>query len=776
MSTSMPDQSNSSEVISKSSKLRSSAVIPSVPYNSGCNCFWISANLARSAASSCSFFFRASSSLFCLALACACGDNPPNKAFLSCSLESWMNPEPFAAPSEHERNALFGGLSPQAQAKAKQKREEEARKKKEQEEAAERARLAEIQKQLQPELYGTEGITADDLNFDDLDMTSEELDWSGIDVDMTNLKRNSHILKIIMEGADLRSYSKQVDQDLWEVQQGTISDYLQESKAIAVLYEQMTASDTVLGQIEDILSRFQTDIGNVGSEIKKLQDECYLHQIGLTNRKGVQKKVKQFIEDVSVSDDLQKVISHGEVNSIYLRYLTEFNKKMAYVESHKMASNNQIRSIADIEPDLEDLKYKAVKKVKSFLLQVLYASKTYDLMKKNHLTLLEYNYLYQFLFKHAPDVANEVKNVYKDTAGKLYIGYFKAAVATATKLQYEIANKNDLLGIEEGRMSSIFSGRKPIKNKTSVFAMGVRQQMVDEMDEIAPALVDDGEKKPYEFFFKSLLYLLMQSVTVETKFTQDFFLVDDGNSFDTDIFGRVLQMYNENIDYYISTTYDSIAVFLMIVLVSKYKSIMNKRLIYGLDSFFDGIYQKLASRFFQVFDLNVQSVKTAQAKDLSSVDFAPHYVTRRYAEFQVSILTLANLLEDKDSNFMKQLNQQMGKLREEIEKLLIRLADSKHKDWRSKTIFLMNNYDLILNVMGEKNLTSAETAQFQKLLDIKGTDYAGDELNRSFGRLITFVKDYGQHVSGKDTSPTGEEKISAREGTFQVEFKLNFFF
>jgi hypothetical protein len=46
--------------------------------------------------------------------------------------------------------------------------------------------------------------------------------------------------------------------------------------------------------------------------------------------------------------------------------------------------------------------------------------------------------------------------------------------------------------------------------------------------------------------------------------------------------------------------------------------------------------------------------------------------------------------------FITVLNQNLARLREEMEKLLVRLADTRYKDWKSKTIFLINNYDLIL--------------------------------------------------------------------------------
>jgi len=169
----------------------------------------------------------------------------------------------------------------------------------------------------------------------------------------------------------------------------------------------------------------------------------------------------------------------------------------------------------------------------------------------------------------------------------------------------------------------------------------------------------------------------------------------------------------------------------------------------------------------------------AVAKDLSSIDFAPHYVTRRYAEFMVSILYLSTISEDMgDISFVKNVNHSLCRLREELEKLLIRLADAKHKDWKSKTIFLMNNYDLIVNVMNERGISSVDGLQFQKLLELKCTDFAQDELNRSFGRIITFVKDHGGLVQDKKpqsnaSTPVLSQHNNHTDSDAGVEGKIN---
>jgi len=83
----------------------------------------------------------------------------------------------------------------------------------------------------------------------------------------------------------------------------------------------------------------------------------------------------------------------------------------------------------------------------------------------------------------------------------------------------------------------------------------------------------------------------------------------------------------------------------------------------------------------------------------------------------------------------------------------------------------MNNYDLVLSVMAERNLTSVDGTQFQKLLSMKSADYAADELNRSFGRLITFIKDYGSTVQhgNKNLENNSRTQVASDSKSIDVE-------
>ncbi len=63
-------------------------------------------------------------------------------------------------------------------------------------------------------------------------------------------------------------------------------------------------------------------------------------------------------------------------------------------------------------------------------------------------------------------------------------------------------------------------------------------------------------------------------------------------------------------------------------------------------------------------------------------------------------------------------------------------------------------------------MTSGDSAQFQKLLDIKTNDYAQEELRNSFGKLLNFVKE-NAHAIKEDSNSEGkqeEKKLNVREG------------
>lgn len=109
--------------------------------------------------------------------------------------------------------------------------------------------------------------------------------------------------------------------------------------------------------METLLTKFQLDINNIGTQIKTLQDACLSKQIRINNRQAVQQRLINFMEGVVVPETLAESISVGEVNEAYLEFLTEFNKKMTFIENQKASSPSRtLMAVQEIEPRIYSLR------------------------------------------------------------------------------------------------------------------------------------------------------------------------------------------------------------------------------------------------------------------------------------------------------------------------------------------------------------------------------------------------------------------------------------
>jgi len=630
---------------------------------------------------------------------------------------------------------------------------------------------------------GPSDINADFLDIERLDITTEDLQLETLDDDMEHIISNQKLQEILKGTTNLKEYSKDVETKLFEVERGTIGDYLKEGEAIASLYRQIGACDVVLEQLESLLTNFQTDIKNVGTEIKMLQEQCLAQQMKITNRKNVQDQIHSFTAESGISEAMEETLARGEINEKYLKMLLDFNRKMAFVENQKVGPSMKRtpsedivrpsldqqraainRTIRDIEPKVESLKHKAINRIRQHLMNQFHSFKSAEDLKKHHKELLQYGYLYQFLFKHAPDVAEDLKANYKSVTARLYLNYFKSYVQATSKLRYEIANKNDLVGVDDSKSLGFFSGKRTIKYKASVFALGIRQKIVDELDKPTALLLNSSnEKYPYEVLFKAILFLLMEKVTDEMGFTQDFFLFDMDWDLFNDIFGKVIEIFQENLAGYTTTSFDPVGICIIVVTLQKYKVLMSKRLVSVLDPFFESAMNDLVDRFFYVFELNTTSIRNVQPKDiLQSIELQPHYITRRYAELVVSVLYLSAISSEMgDKTFVERMNLNLDRMREEMAKCLMKMCEAKFKDWRSQTIFYINNYDLIVSVIKEREMKGADVAKWEKNLTIKINDFTVAEMKKPFGKLLEFAAVHGPSVADDNNNEDG--KTTAKE-------------
>ncbi|XP_015574913.2 vacuolar protein sorting-associated protein 52 A isoform X2 [Ricinus communis] len=596
------------------------------------------------------------------------------------------------------------------------------------------------------------GAFVGDLTVEE-DAASDDISLEGLEQELEECKNDDVVANILSKGTTLRDYTKGVENNLRQVELDSIQDYIKESDNLVSLHDQIRDCDSILSQMETLLSGFQAEIGSISSDIKILQEKSMDMGLKLKNRKVAESQLAKFVEDIIVPPRMVDVIVDGEVNDEYLRTLEILSKKLKFVEVDPLVKG--AKALKDVQPELEKLRQKAVSKVFEFIVQKLYAlrkPKT-NIQILQQSVLLKYKYVISFLKEHGKEIYIEVRTAYIDTMNKVLSAHFRAYIQALEKLQLDIATSSDLIGVET-RSSGLFSRvREPLKNRSAVFALGERINILKEIDQ--PALIPhiaeaSSQKYPYEVLFRSLHKLLMDTATSEYLFCDDFF---GEESIFYEIFAGPLAVVDEHFSSILPNCYDAIGLMLLIRIIHQHQLIMSRRRIPCLDSYLDKVNISLWPRFKMVFDLHLSSLRNANVKTLWEDDVHPHYVMRRYAEFTASLIHLN--VEYGDG----QLELNLERLRMAIDDLLIKLAKTFTKP-KLQIVFLINNYDMTISVLKEAGPEGGKIQlHFEELLKSNTALFVEELLLEHFSDLIKFVKTR----ASEDPSSNSEKPITVAE-------------
>ncbi|KAI7983166.1 Vacuolar protein sorting-associated protein 52 A [Camellia lanceoleosa] len=574
---------------------------------------------------------------------------------------------------------------------------------------------------------------AGDLTVEE-DTNSDDISLEGLGQELEECKNDDVVANILSKGAKLREYTKGVENNLWQVELESIQDYIKESDNLLSLHDQIHDCDSILSQMETLLSGFQAEIGSISSDIKVLQEKSMDMGLKLKNRKVAESKLAKFVEDIIVPPRMIDIIVDGEVNDEYMRTLENLSKKLKFVEADLMVKTS--KALRDVQPELERLRQKAVSKVFEFIVQKLYAlrkPKT-NIQILQQSVLLKYMYAISFLKEHGKEVYVEVRAAYIDTMNKVLSAHLRAYIQALEKLQLDIVTSSDMIGVE-ARSTGLFSrGREPLKNRSAVFALGERINILKEIDE--PALIPhiaeaSSRKYPYEVLFRSLHKLLMDTASSEYLFCDDFF---GEESVFHEIFAGPIAVIDEHFNSILPNCFDAIGLMLMIRIIHHHQLIMSRRRVPCLDSYLDKVNIALWPRFKMVFDMHLSSLRNANVKTLWEDDVHPHYVMRRYAEFTASLIHLN--VEYGDG----QLELNLERLRMAADDLLVKLAKMFPKP-KLQTVFLINNYDMTITVLKEACPEGGKIQlHFEELLKNHTAVFVEELLVEHFSDLIKFVK------------------------------------
>ncbi|XP_055684626.1 vacuolar protein sorting-associated protein 52 homolog [Lutzomyia longipalpis] len=549
---------------------------------------------------------------------------------------------------------------------------------------------------------------------------------------------DEEVQEILKTGTDLRQYSQQIEREFNEVENRSINDYIKESQNIAKLHTQIGACDEILERMESMLTNFQDVLSNISTEITSLQKKSVSMSVQLTNRQSVRAQLSQFIEDMAIPEEMIAAIMETPVvEKDFLVHLNQLNHKLTLV---KELSFKESASVNDVREVLENLKIKAMTKIRTYLLEQIYKFRkpmTNYQVPQN--AMLKYKFFFEFILSNERQVAQEICGEYVDTMGKIYFSYFKSYSSRLAALQYEeAASKDDLMGIEDTVNKSLFTKTTSLKNKSTVFTIGNRGDVLNQQLE-APILVPHAQQKnkyPYEALFRSEQYALVDNACREYLFVTEFFMVRGSQAQElfNQIMGRTLSLLIKNVETYIQDCFDCIAMFLCIHLILRYQLMCHKRCVPALDKYWDSLQAVIWPRLEVIFRANIQSVRDCDPTKFTR-EMGPHCITRRYAEFSAAIVGIS---EHFPNELMSRL---LLELQNEVECFILRMA-AIFPSRKEQLIYLINNYDLVLGVLMERTRDNSKEAEaFREQLSARSGEYVEEILAPHFGGIIQFVRE-----------------------------------
>lgn len=550
------------------------------------------------------------------------------------------------------------------------------------------------------------------------------------------------IQEILDLGTDLREYSQQIEKELIQVSNESISSYIKESGNIAQLHNQIGSCDKILENMEDMLTNFQKVLNNISSDITNLQSKSVQMSIELTNRQSVRAQLYQFIEDMAVPEEMVRSIMEGQVtDKDFLTHLNELNHKLTLV---KELNFKESKSAEDVSEILERLKIKAMTKLRQYLLEQIYKFRkpmTNYQVPQN--AMLKYKFFFEFILSNERQVAQEICTEYVDTMSKIYYSYFKSYSSRLASLRFEEAvTKDDLMGVEENANKGLFAKATSLKNKSTIFTIGNRGDILTSQLE-APIIVPHVQQKtkyPFEALFRSEQYALVDNACREYLFITEFYLVrgNQAQELFNQIMGKTMSLMMKNIETYVADCYDTIALFLCIQLILRYQIMCHKRCVSALDAYWETLQTSFWPRFEYLFKLNIQSIRDCDPTKFSK-ETGPHYITRRYAEFSAAVVGITE-------NFPNEtVSRLLLELQNEVECFMLRMA-AIFPQRKGQLIYLINNYDLILGILMERTRDNTKEAEsFREQLSAKSNEYVEEILSPHIGGLIHFVKECENH-------------------------------
>lgn len=313
-----------------------------------------------------------------------------------------------------------------------------------------------------------------------------------------------------------------------------------------------------------------------------------------------------------------------------------------------------------------------------------------------------------------------------------YLNHFTLYRAALDKVHLHNVDKNDVLGHQDdsSRKTSLLSGgNKQIGPPHDAFNLGRRIDILRNSNQpaITSYLAEEDTTHHYlEFPFRNFNIALIDNASAEYSFLTTFF--GPSLSFSAIsrkfnyIFEPTFKLAQDLTKSLVSETVDCLGLLICVRLNQHSAFELQRRKIPAMDGYINGTSMLLWPRFQVIMDMHCISVRATtaslpnppskiSASESAKQSAAPHFLIQRFGQFLSGILALSTEAGDDEP-----VSSSLSRLRGEVEALLMKLAKAIG-DTRKRERFLVNNWSLVLTIIGDLDgkLAEEQRAHFEGL-------------------------------------------------------------
>ncbi|CAG9318593.1 unnamed protein product [Blepharisma stoltei] len=528
---------------------------------------------------------------------------------------------------------------------------------------------------------------------------------------------------------DLREYSESILTNLKNCEDENMAEILNQQEDLAHLYMEMSASGNILLNIEEMLTKFESGLGNISSEIKSLQSQTLNLSVQMNNRKDLDNKLKHYVSQVMIAPELTNKLLYSEIDEGYIIFVNQLKEKLKYIKFQgKIRYQDQEiipPSMKDIIPVLRNISDKVTWKIKNFIWNfILSIVKPRINMTLLQESMLKYKDFLQFLRENSQENYVELCMKYTEAMSSVNFSYFKAYMAGIKKKIKDDSTKLDVI-ISEISDHSLW--------KVRGFELNNRHSIIDSLETLEPITSDNKKESFYiERLFQSACISLMSSFQESFAFTLDFFGLkpEQYNPIFGDIYIQTFQNIIDTFALLFSNTYDVLGLLLVLRINSALEYTIEKKNMTALLSFFERVRMICWPRLQFLLDTNLREMEKAYY--LRATDITLHPLTSRFTQFIVSL----HKISPTDDMFRQRLALFKRALMHSLTRLSQDISDEKNR-----TVFLINNLDYLITEFNDQGLVlSDDFLQLEGDLNNLIEIFLKMQLKEVFGALMGIIE------------------------------------